>query len=184
MVGAGGLEPLTSSVSGRRSNQLSYAPMLAKSGQKRTFSITEGQKAKGKGQRRGQRCRARCRRKVKVEGKGKGAGVALTFDVCPLTLDFEGTRSLSNVFLQGFAHAETNDAALGDLDGGAGLRVASGARLAQRRLERAEPDERDRVTLLERLGDAIDQRIDSGRRARLGRTGVLGDLGDQILFVH
>src|SRR5437870_5625322 len=27
MVGAGGLEPLTSSVSGRRSNQLSYAPV-------------------------------------------------------------------------------------------------------------------------------------------------------------
>src|SRR4051812_23609779 len=27
MVGAGGLEPLTSSVSGRRSNQLSYAPI-------------------------------------------------------------------------------------------------------------------------------------------------------------
>src|SRR5688572_28867867 len=28
LVGAGGLEPLTSSVSGRRSNQLSYAPVL------------------------------------------------------------------------------------------------------------------------------------------------------------
>src|SRR6185437_6438534 len=27
LVGAGGLEPLTSSVSGRRSNQLSYAPI-------------------------------------------------------------------------------------------------------------------------------------------------------------
>ena len=32
MVGAGGLEPLTSSVSGRRSNQLSYAPESVKSG--------------------------------------------------------------------------------------------------------------------------------------------------------
>ena len=30
MVGAGGLEPLTSSVSGRRSNQLSYAPICCK----------------------------------------------------------------------------------------------------------------------------------------------------------
>ena len=30
MVGAGGFEPLTSSVSGRRSNQLSYAPIAAK----------------------------------------------------------------------------------------------------------------------------------------------------------
>jgi hypothetical protein len=30
VVGAGGLEPLTSSVSGRRSNQLSYAPICCK----------------------------------------------------------------------------------------------------------------------------------------------------------
>ena len=33
MVGAGGLEPLTSSVSGRRSNQLSYAPIYVNSGE-------------------------------------------------------------------------------------------------------------------------------------------------------
>ena len=33
MVGAGGLEPLTSSVSGRRYSQLSYAPVVAKTGE-------------------------------------------------------------------------------------------------------------------------------------------------------
>src|SRR5215467_12324237 len=41
LVGAGGLEPLTSSVSGRRSNQLSYAPIRDPSSLRRTLSIAD-----------------------------------------------------------------------------------------------------------------------------------------------
>src|ERR671911_679455 len=41
-VGRGGLKPPTSCVSGRRSNHLSYAPKLARSGMRRTVSIATG----------------------------------------------------------------------------------------------------------------------------------------------
>ena len=66
--------------------------------------------------------------------------------------------------LQRLAGGEADDPALRDLDRGACLRIARGARLPLRGLERAETDEGDRLALLERLGDALDERID-GRRA-------------------
>ena len=52
--------------------------------------------------------------------------------------------------LERLAGDEAHGLSLGNLDHGAGLRIARGARLAVRGLERAEADEGDRVTLLER----------------------------------
>jgi hypothetical protein len=46
MVGAGGLEPLTSSVSGRRSNQLSYAPIAGEIGLKTNVQYSRRSKAR------------------------------------------------------------------------------------------------------------------------------------------
>src|SRR5688572_4769210 len=93
-------------------------------------------------------------------------------------------RPLANGVLERLAGLEARDAPLRDLDGRTGLRVASGARLALARGERAETDEGDRVALLQAARDAVDQRIDrrGGRRLRLAS--VLGDLADQILLVH
>ena len=76
-------------------------------------------------------------------------------------------RSLVDSRLERLAGGEADDATLRNLDRGAGLRIARGARLALRRLERAETDESDRLALLQRLGDAFDERIDGGCRAGL-----------------
>src|SRR5689334_6748225 len=92
--------------------------------------------------------------------------------------------ALLDSLLEGFAGGELRNAALRDLDGGAGLGVAGGARLAVQRLEGAEADERDRVALLERSRDAVDQRVDRGGGARLRETSVFRDLRDDLLFVH
>src|SRR5688572_9595624 len=73
-------------------------------------------------------------------------------------------RPLANGVLERLAGLEARDAPLRDLDGRTGLRVASGARLALARGERAETDEGDRVALLQAARDAVDQRIDPPRR--------------------
>src|SRR5436190_19166321 len=86
--------------------------------------------------------------------------------------------------LEGLARAEPDDAALRNLDFRAGLRIASGARLALGGLERPEADERDRLSLLERLGDAFEEGIDGRGRAGLGDAGVLRNFGDQFVLVH
>src|SRR5215212_5032048 len=77
---------------------------------------------------------------------------------------------LSNRVFQRFARRESHDATLWDLDRRAGLRVAGRARLALRGFERAEADEGDWFTFLERLGDSCDQRFDGRRGASLRRT--------------
>src|SRR5688500_10450925 len=91
---------------------------------------------------------------------------------------------LVHTFFERLARAEADDATLRDLDGGAGLRVARGAGLALRGLERAEADERDRLSLLERLGDPFEEGIHGGLRVRLGEAGILREFGDEMLFVH
>src|ERR1700686_2251003 len=92
--------------------------------------------------------------------------------------------SLLDGLLEPLAGAEPWDPALGDLDGRPGPGIARRPGLAVRDLERAETDERYRVALLQRSGDAVDQRVDRRRRRGLGHAGVLGDLGHDFLFVH
>src|SRR5687768_10516443 len=75
--------------------------------------------------------------------------------------------TLADRVLEALAHREADDPALRNVDRRAGLRVARGAGLAARRLERAEADERHRLALLQRLGDPFNQRVDRGRGARL-----------------
>src|SRR6187455_1985920 len=81
MVGAGGLEPLTSSVSGRRSNQLSYAPIAGEIRPK--TNVQYNRRSKGKGQRgKGEVSRWRFRGKgqrSKRKGPGKSTTSPLTF---------------------------------------------------------------------------------------------------------
>jgi len=86
--------------------------------------------------------------------------------------------------LESFASGEANDPALGDFDLGTRLRVASDARFPLRRLECAEPDECDGLTLLQRLRDAVEERLDRRRRIRLRDARVLRDLCDEVLLVH
>src|SRR5688572_14553193 len=86
--------------------------------------------------------------------------------------------------LERLARREADDPPLRDRDGRTRLRVACGARLALRGLERAAADECDRVAFLQRFRDAVYQRFDRGLGARFRRAGVRRDLGDQFLFVH
>src|SRR5690606_29870125 len=62
-----------------------------------------------------------------------------------------------------------------DLDGLAGLRVATGAGSALAHLEGAEADQGDGVALLQRLGDRVDHRVDRARGLGLGDFGFAGD---------
>ena len=64
---------------------------------------------------------------------------------------------LTDGVFQRLADAETDDATLGNLDGGARLRIAGGACLALGGLERTEADERDRVAALQRSRDPVDE---------------------------
>ena len=113
MVGAGGLEPLTSSVSGRRSNQLSYAPTRGaaqRSASNGVMAASSGRKANEKySVRINARPRVRC-------GAGRRCEVARLVDGA----------------LERLAGDEAHGLPLGDLDRGAGLRIARGARLAIR----------------------------------------------------
>src|SRR5688500_674187 len=111
-------------------------------------------------------------------GEGPVGGTAAP---CPYAI--HGVCLPDRLF-EGLPGREADDATLWNLDCGAGLRVARRARLPLARLEGAEPDEGDRVAFLQRLGNAVDHRLDGGRGARLGRPGVLGDLRNQFLLVH
>src|SRR3954471_11280766 len=145
MVGAGVLEPLTSSVSGRRSNQLSYAPVCREFTRKNEPPVYKLRRTRGRGYRN---FRRECEAGRKPWGERRSPP-----NFAPRT------TALPNGFLERLPRAEADDAALGNLDGGAGLRVARRARFTLRRLERTEPHERDRVTFLQRSRDAVDHRI-------------------------
>src|SRR5439155_1795425 len=82
------------------------------------------------------------------------------------------------------ARTEARHLARLDLDLLARLRVAADASLALADRERAEADQRDAIALLQRLGDAVDQRIQRLAGGRLADLRVLGDLVDQIRLVH
>src|SRR2546422_7060178 len=71
-----------------------------------------------------------------------------------------------------------------DLDLLARLRVAADASLALGHRERAESDKGDAVPFLQRLGDAVDQRIQRLAGGSLADLRVLGDLVDQLRLVH
>src|SRR3989442_10354156 len=71
-----------------------------------------------------------------------------------------------------------------DLDLLACLRVAADASLALGHRERAESDQGDAVSFLQRLGDAVDQRIQRLAGSSLADLSVFGDLVDQIRLVH
>src|SRR5687768_18503418 len=85
---------------------------------------------------------------------------------------FVNRGRLADGVLECLAGTEADDATLGNLDGGASLRVAGGARLALGCLERTEADEGDRIASLERSGDAVDERVNGSRGAGLGRACV------------
>ena len=60
----------------------------------------------------------------------------------------------------------------------AGLRIASGSRLARTYRKRSEADQCDFAALLQRLHDTIERRIESVACLDLGNLGILGDLID------
>src|SRR5207237_2691498 len=113
-----------------------------------------------------------------MEGSARFATPGRTTEVRP-----DGGRLVERG-LERLTGAEAHDAALRNLDRGARLRVARGARLTLRGLERAEADEGNRLAFLQRLGDAFEERVHGGRRVRLGDAGVLCNLRDQFLSVH
>src|SRR5688572_21710863 len=86
--------------------------------------------------------------------------------------------------LQCLAGVEANHTPLRDLDCGPRLRVTRGAGLSLRGLESSKADERDRLTLLQRLGDAFEEGVDGRCGARLRDARVLRDLRNEILLIH
>src|SRR5881296_452412 len=82
------------------------------------------------------------------------------------------------------ARTEARHLARLDLDLLARLRVAADASLALRNRERAESDQSDPIPFLQRLGDAVNQRIQRLAGGSLADLRVLGDLVDKIRLVH
>src|SRR5688500_15272122 len=113
MVGAGGFEPLTSSVSGRRSNQLSYAPAWRRQSKRQTKSIARRSAVRTADQRGPPYRIVRC-----LVGK----------------VNWESVDGA----LERLAGDKPHRFAFRNLDGGAGLRIPRHARLAVRGLECAE----------------------------------------------
>src|SRR5262245_51745090 len=90
------------------------------------------------------------------------------------------TDGLFDRLLQCLARREARHTAFGDIDRSARLRIAGLARFPVRRLEGAESDERHGVALLQRSGDALDERIDGARGRGLRKARVLRDLRDDV----
>src|SRR3954468_10897742 len=82
------------------------------------------------------------------------------------------------------ARAEAWHPALGNGDGGTGLRIACLAGFPVRRLERPEADERNAVAFLQSLRDGLDDRIDRDCRSGLRRARVLRELHHEFTLVH
>src|SRR5690606_20991678 len=86
--------------------------------------------------------------------------------------------------LQSFASLESRILRSLDLDGLAGLRVATLAGGALADLEGSEADQRDRVALLQRLGDDADHGVDGIGGVGLGQLCSVGDGSNKISLVH
>src|SRR4051812_26324075 len=94
------------------------------------------------------------------EEGGAAAGSALVVEQLPQLL----------------AGLEVGDALRGDADLLAGLRVAAGPRPAAADPEAAEAPQLDLLPLLERVDDAVEDRVDDDLRVLLGELRGAGDL--------
>src|SRR5207245_9087557 len=82
------------------------------------------------------------------------------------------------------ARTETGHLARLDLDLLAGLGVPADAGLPLGDRERAETNQSHPVASLQRLGDAVDERVERLAGGRLADPGRLGDLVDQLRLVR
>ena len=95
-----------------------------------------------------------------------------------------GEPGLSDGAFQRFSGGEAHHAALGNLDGVARPRILRDTRPPLGRFEGAKPHECNRIALFQCPRDAIEQRIKGRPCARFGGTCLLGDLRNQIVFIH
>src|SRR5438034_10099360 len=73
---------------------------------------------------------------------------------------------------------------LGYVDGAAGFRITSLARIPVADTEAAEATKLDFVALGQRVGDVVEDRVDDGLSLFFRQVGELGDLVDQLGFCH
>ena len=100
---------------------------------------------------------------------------------CPEQLSRQ--PSVDGVF-QSLSSLELRLLGRGDLDLLAGTRVAAfrGGPLAYQ--EGAEADQADFITLLQAVGNALEDGIDSFRTVSLGKAGGIGHCGHKIVLIH
>src|SRR5690606_37433998 len=105
-------------------------------------------------------------------------------DALPAELSTLGqSRSVYGI-PQRLASLEPRNVAGRDLDRVARLRVAPLTCRPVLHAERAEPDDRDLLPLLQRIGDGVDHRVDGAAGLGLGKVGRASDGIDQFRFVH
>src|SRR5271165_4130287 len=107
--------------------------------------------------------------------------------VRPAPVRSGGRRSellLIDVLLQFDTGGKLGNAAGGNLEDTASLRVASVAGLALQNGEGSESDQRDTITFLQGAGDGIDDDINGGGGVGLGDSGGGRDFLNQIGLVH
>lgn len=92
-------------------------------------------------------------------------------------------EKLLQSILESLRGAELGHAHRGDLDGGAGSGVASGASGAHLRFEDAETGNRYLLAILEVGGDSLDDGFDSALAIGLRATDRCGNLLDEIHFI-
>src|SRR5215470_3334088 len=95
-----------------------------------------------------------------------------------------GRASRVDEFPEALSDLEEWDPLFGNVDGAAGLRIASLARIPVANTEAAEATKLDLVALGQRVSDVVEDRVDDGLGLFFRQVGELGDLVDQLGFCH
>src|SRR4051812_37411665 len=121
-------------------------------------------------------------RAATAEARRSPNGVA--GDASPATDKSVARPTLLDGLLQARSGREAGDAARGDLHRLAGPRIPPLARAALGDVELPEARERDLFTVLQRVLDRLDDRVDRRAGVLLGQTARTGDLVDELVLRH
>lgn len=102
---------------------------------------------------------------------------------CAFSQGCVGKRLVQGV-LERFAGFECRDSCCSNLDRRAGLGIAARSRCSISNGKGSEANQRNRIRLLQRIGNRIDGRIQSSACSSLGDISGIGDSINQFGFVH